>query len=268
MPREDQSAGIIQSIEKEFSNDIIEHRQHPGRVTRVSARSRDINWSIIRQHYVLGKRKQLEDGSWISEDYTYRELCSKFSNQELGVKINYNTLKNVASQQNWTKLRKAYLARVNQINIGQELGLYTQENYQAEISAVTACNKLGTVLDRYIEYKFGDILECDEDTDSTDNYSEESIYQMESVNKAGSPIFLAEIKEAVNVAKEIYNLQRKIYDNAPKTEMEIIETLSTKPKFRSDKERQAKIAQLSAKLGKNLLELDEVKQAEITTIDI
>lgn len=216
----------------------------PGRVMRVSRRAEVYNWSEIRKHFVIGKRTQLEDGSWITEDYTLKELAQKF-----GVKYDY--LRYKSSSESWSKLRKAYLARVNQVNIGQELGLYTQENYQAEIAAMNACNKLGVVLDRYIEHKFGDILETSENTESDGtDVSDELASQMNVVNRTtGTPVFITELKEAIKVASDIYTLQRKIYDNAPKTEVEVIEKITNKPKFKNEKERQAKIQQLQAKLS-------------------
>lgn len=171
-------------------------------------------------------------------------------------------MKKVASQQTWSKYRKAYLARVNQINIGQELGLYTQENYQAQIAAINACNKLGTVLDKFIEYKFGDILEMSEDvTDDGTEVPEEISNQMREVNRAtGTPVLLAEIKDAVKVVTDIYNLQQKIYKDAPKGDAEIIEELSTKPRFRTEQERHAAIARLEAQLGRSLSQVKQERE--------
>lgn len=236
----------------------------PGRVTRVSRRAEVYNWSEIRKHFVLGKRTQLEDGSWISEDYTLKELSQKF-----GVKYDY--LRYKSASESWSKLRKAYLARVNKINIGQELGLYTQENYQAEIAAMNACNKLGNVLDKFIEHKFGEILEDNEDIDSDGTEASDKITElMSAVNRnTGTPIFITELKEAVKVAGDIYNLQRKIYENAPKTEIETIEKITNKPKFKTEHERRTKIQQLQAKLS-NVLKPTEVVEtvSTDTVVDI
>lgn len=216
----------------------------PGRVMRVTKRKETHNWSEVRKYFVLGKRVQLEDGSWVSEDYSLKELSLKFG-------VNYEYLRKKSSNESWGKIRKAYLARVNQINIGQELGLYTQENYQAEIAAMNACNKLGIVLDKYIDHKFGDILDNNEDVDCDGSEVGESIEEhMRMVNRAsGAPVLMTELKEAIKVASDIYSLQRKVYDNAPKTEMEIIEKMTNKPKFKNEKERTAKIQQLQAKLS-------------------
>lgn len=217
---------------------------HPSKVTRVSARANGVNWDNIRHIYVLGKRKQLADGSYVSEDYTLKEIAAKFN-------VNYGSLRHKASQDRWNNLRKAYLARVNQINIGLDLGLYTQENYQSEIAALNACNKLGKVLDKYIEVKFGDILDDDVDVNSDHSLDDTVRETMLQVNRAtGTPIFVTELKEAIKVAGDIYNLSRKIYENAPKEEITIIEEHTKKPKFRNDNERLAKIKQLEAKLGR------------------
>lgn len=231
---------------------------HPGRVMRVRRRKEVYNWSDVRKHFVLGKRIQLADGSFVSEDYTLKELALKFG-------ISYNYLRYKSSCEKWSKLRKAYLIRVNQINVGQELGLYTQENYQGEIAAMNACNKLGVVLDRYIEYKFGEILESAEDLDTDGkSMSEELETQMMAVNRnTGTPIFITELKETVKVANDIYNLQRKVYENAPKTEMEIIERITNKPKFKTEKERQAKIKQLQAKLSGVLMPNEVVETVSV-----
>lgn len=204
---------------------------------RVSHRDRDIGWKTIQQHYILGKRKQLEDGIWVSEDYSPRELADKFE-----VKI--NTLKSKITQGNWVALRKAYLLRVNQINIGQELGLYAQVNYQSEIAALNFCNKLGIVLDKYMEQNFGDIL------DNSDNVNSDGSEESEK------PIRMSDLKDAINVATEVYKLQRKVFDNAPQDAAEELTRLSSKQRMRSPQERLAKIKQLEAKIGKSLSQLN------------
>jgi hypothetical protein len=259
------SEAMLETIKRIESDEGLTNP--PTRVIPISSRADSINWTELRKHYILGKRLQLEDGTWVSEDYTYAQLCEKFSAP--GCEIKYNTLKTVARQQGWVKLRKAYLMRVNEVNIGMELGLYTQENFQAEVSAMSACDKLGTVLDKYIEHRFGDILEAAEDVGSTglETLSEDALAAMSKVNQnTGIPIFLNEVKEAVRVASDIYTLQRKIHDNRPQTESEILEELQSKPKFRDENERQAKIAQLEARLGKSLSQV-KVEQAEAVELE-
>jgi hypothetical protein len=209
----------------------------------------DINWTLLREQYILGKRKQLEDGTWISEDYTYNQIAKDYG-------IALQTIKNKGSQESWSKLRKAYLARVNNLNIGQQLSLYTTANYQAEIAAMNACNKLGVVLDRYIENKFGDILDSSEDINSTGRENNISHVNMQ------------ELKDAIKTASDIYQLQRKIYDNAPDTDQEILDLLNTKPKYKSAQEREAAIHRIAAKLGKSVTELGlATEKKDVTNID-
>jgi hypothetical protein len=220
------------------------------------------NWTELRKHWVLGKRIQLEDGTFASEDYTYKEFAEKFE-------VNFTTLRDKVHKDKWQHLRKAYLARVNERNIGQELGLYVQENYQAEIAAVNACNKLGVVLDRYIEHKFGEVLDASEDLDNPNYLSEETKEYMNMVNnKTGTPIFLNEVKEAITVASNIYKLQRQIYENAPKEDMELFQIETKSHKFKTPQERQAAIKRLEAKLGRKLNASDLKPSSEPETIEV
>jgi len=235
---------LYEESAKEYIDKPLYIEHIPGRIKRVKKAQELYNWSEIRQAYILGNRVQLEDGTWVSEDCTLKDIALRFG-------VNYNYLRIKSSSESWGKIRKAYLARVNQSNIGHELGLYTQENYQAEIAAMNACNKLGIVLDKYIDHKFSDILENTEDINSIDSdISEELEAKLNAVNRnTGTPIFVTELKEAIKVASDIYTLQRKIYDNAPKTDLDVIEKITNKPKFKNEKERQAKIQQLQAKLS-------------------
>lgn len=214
-----------------FRDDEYEYsRQQHTTVTRVSSRSKDINWDIIKRDYILGKRKQLEDGTWITEDYTYSELRDKYQLKSLG------TLKNKAAKDSWTGLRKAYLSRVNQNNIGQELGLYTTENFQAEITSINICNKLGLLANKYIEDKYGEVLDKLNDTDSDDSIDKVTV------------IDLKDLQDSVKVITEVYNLQKRIYDSAPKTDQTVIDEMSKKRKYRTSQQREQKINELKTKL--------------------
>jgi len=231
---------------------------HPGRVVR---RSENVCWSEIRKEYVLGKRIQLEDGTWVSEDYTLRDLATKHN-------VSFNYLKHKSADEGWKKLRKAYLARVDKNNIGQELGLYTTENYQAEVSALNACNKLGIVLEKYISHKFSRILEASEDVQSDGrDIDEELDEQFNAVNRTtGTPTFITDIQHTVKVANEIYSLQRKIYENSPRTDLNEIEQLTKKPKFRNEHERLAKLQGLQAKLASILKPNEVVETVAVSEI--
>lgn len=213
---------------------------------KVFGRSAIFNWSEIRKTFVLGKRKQTTDGTWISENYTLKEIAEKFG-------VGYYYLKQKSASEGWSKLRKAYLARVNEVNVGQELGLYTSENYQSEINAINACNKLSAVLNSYIEYKFGSIIDHCEDINSLDGEGlpENIERQMNVINQnTGMPVFINEIKEAVKVTTDIYKLQRTVYENSPQANTELVENLmKNKKTFKNEQQRKAKLTELQAKLS-------------------
>lgn len=209
------------------------------RARPAAARCREIKWDDIRRDYVVGKRKQLEDGAWVTEDYSYKEIADKYG-------VAFYTLKKKAYIDNWRKLRKAYVARLNNQNITTDLNMYTVENYQAEIGAVNACNKLSKVLDHYIEQNFGAILDASEDTSMGDTVDVETHVDIEEITKA------------IRVAKDIYGLQRTIYENAPKTDLEVIEDMTnSKRKYKNSNEREAAILRLKASLERKLSAKEE-----------
>lgn len=232
---------------------------------KLNGRSAVYNWSVIRKDYVLGKRVQLGDGTWVNEDYTLKEIATKYG-------ISYGYLSAKSASESWQKLRKAYLARVNSVNIGQELGLYTSESYQAEVSAMNACNKLSTVLNSYLEYKFGNILDNVEDLSKSEkDVVDENIQrQMDSVNpNTGNPTFITEVKEAVKVTTEIYKLQRQIYENSPAKDMEKLgEMIKGKPKFKSEKDRKNKLKELHTKLALVLNPDESIETKGVTEDDV
>lgn len=244
----DDHSGVLEKIESPFTSidgqiQVISKAKNQNKLNN---RAATYNWSVIRKDYVLGKRVQLSNGTWVSEDYTLKEIALKYG-------ISYYYLKAKSASESWQKLRKAYLARVNSINVGQELGLYTSENYQAEVAAMNACNKLSIVLNSYLEYKFGDILDISEDINKleTEDMNEEVASKMNAINSnTGTPIFINELKEAIKVTSDIYKLQRSIYDNSPNKELDVLENLvKNKPRFKTEKARKAKIAELQAKLS-------------------
>lgn len=172
--------------------------------------------------------------------------------------LSHYTVRNKGRRENWVGLRRAYLARVGEINAGHELGFYSTENYQAEIASMNAATKLGIVLNKYLDEKFGDIL-----NDDLANGREIDDLDISNID-------MRELKDAVNVAKEVYTLQRKIYDNAPREESEMYETLLHKNDKRplSDQERKAKIKQLEAKIGKSFNTLFELNHGSSNVKDI
>lgn len=202
-----------------------------------------VNWDTVRKHYIVGERKQLEDNSWVSEDISLKELSNRYD-------IAYSTIRKKAHIEGWVKLRKGYLARVNEKNLGFELSFYTQENFAAEIAAMNTCNKLGKVLETYIEGQYGEILRESEDLEKGGvDLSDELKDRLGRVNNnTGVPVFINELSNAVKVTRDIYDLQRKIYENAPKEDSEVIEEMTGKTKFNNDREREIKLKQLQNRL--------------------
>lgn len=212
------------------------------RVVRSTGRTAKYSgWSDLRQLYVLGERTQGENGIYVSKDISYQKLADLSG-------LSLDTLKKRGTRENWVGLRRAYLARVGEINAGHELGFYSTENYQAEIASMNAATKLGVVLNRYLDDKFGNIL-------SNEIYGDELGEEDELVE-----IKIADLKDAVKVAMDVYTLQRKIYDNAPRTDIEMYENeMNKNQKYKlTDNERKAKIKQLEAKIGKSFNKLFEL----------
>ena len=278
------SNGIdLEEIEEKFEERVAnrtapEMRNVPGRVVHLSS-NRNVNycWDEVRKEFILGRRKQLEDGSIVAENVTLKELSEKY-----GIKM--TLIKEKSAKQNWGKLRKAYQERVTERNIGLELGLYTQEDYEAEVAAMNAANKLTVVLNKFIDYKFREILEDDQDVNSDgSNTSEELEQQINAVNRnTGTPVFINELKETVKVATDIYRLQKEIYRNAPNKDLE---TLDAKIKSSKDakksksiekiinnpQDRQEMINRLKQKLFESenqLKQVQELEQVEQNTIDV
>ena len=225
----------LDDIEDDFFSSINDEYPTVKR-KRKGGRSEEINWSLIRQDFVKGKLIQLEDGTYLSEDYSHKELADKYN-------CGLSTIKAKASKEEWTKWRRLYLARVSHTDASQDLGAYVQENYHAEANALNAITKLSVVANTYIENKFSDILDSNEDV--TQDGSNIDILGVDIV----------ELKEAVKVINDIYSLQRKIYDNRPKTDIDTIDDAINAKKNKAPmnpRDREAKIKQLQARLGKNL----------------
>lgn len=194
-----------------------------------AGRNGDINWSEIRKKYIQGKIVRREDGTVYTEDYTYKELAAEYE-------IDVNWLKQKGAKEKWRSYREAYLAKLDEINLGEDLGLYSTAEYLAEVNTINACQKLTAILDTFLEAKFGDILDLSEVPNKT--FSEEDI---ETISKGVS---LTELKDAVRIVTDIYKIQKEIVSNQQKREID-------KPTMTelSDEERQQKIAKLTTMLG-------------------
>lgn len=239
----------IQKKIKEVETDFFSQLEPYPPVTRLRKGGRgrnDINWSDIREEYIKGKLVKLEDGTYVSEDITHKELSDKYD-------CSFTTIKCRAAKEQWSRWRKLYLARLspNTNHLPTEISTYVQENYNAEANALNAITKLSVVANTYIENKFGDILDANEDI------------TQEGTNVSIEQVDIFEIKEAVKIVNDIYTLQRKIYENRPKTDIDSIEeSINKKNKSTmSDRDREAKIKQLEARIGKNL----SIIQGGITT---
>jgi hypothetical protein len=188
---------------------------------------------------VVGSREQLEDGSWVSKTITLSYLAEYYD-------IKYSVIKSKSVLENWKKYRKAYLSRVTESNTGKELSFYTQENFGAELSAMNSAQKLSRVADIYIEHKYRKVLAIANDLGKSGiEIDEEVDEELNKVNNAtGMSIFVNELSNAVKVVKDIYTLQRQIYDNAPKEEHELIDEMTSAKTARSEREKQKRLEDL------------------------
>lgn len=215
-------------------------------LTRFSEDIRDdrnlIRWEIVRKHYILGDRKQLDTGGYASEHIGYRKLAALYN-------IVPNNLIAKARKEGWYKLREAYLARVNEKNIGLELSFYTSENYQSEVATTNATDKLSKVLDAFIDTRYKAILEADD----IDNLDEESRLEIENQftrvnNNTGTSVFIKELQDTIKVAQSIYELRAKVYANAP-ADLTLEQVASSvAPKFKNTREREIKLEAIKQKL--------------------
>lgn len=202
-----------------------------------------VSWDTIRKHYVVGNRVQLQDGSWVTEKVTLPELAKHYN-------INLNTLRGKSKKENWAKLRDAYVAKVQERNLGVELSFYTQENFNNESIAMNSAQKLGKVLETYIDTKYSKILDAADSLEDSEIESDEELQREFSRvnNNTGINIFIAELQNAVKVADSIYTLQRKIYSNAQEEDTLDLNDILKKPKFKNDRERETKLNLLRQKL--------------------
>jgi hypothetical protein len=257
-------------ISKDINRDIIDNYDEaipldlgapivPGKVVRTNTSPRVVpsgkyNWTELRKAYVLGNRKQLPDGTFVSEDVSLTEIAKRY-----GAEPSY--IRKRAAQEGWRDVRKAYLARVNQLTTGKELSLYTEEAYQSERATANISHKLGAILDLYIESEFGELL------DIVGNVEEQEISEvmkekMGAVNRnTGVPVFITILKESVKVASDIYKLQVEVQKNAPEPDVNELAASVKKDKkkeFKNDKARVNKIAELTARLSSVLKPTEEV----------
>ena len=192
---------------------------------------------------MVGERVQLSDGSWVSERINLRDLAKHYG-------VGYQTVVNRSAKENWVKLREAYLAKVQERNVGLELSFYTQENFTNETTAMNSAQKLGKVLETYIDTKYGKILDANNSLEDRHLEDDEELQrEFNRVNNnTGMSVFINELQSAVKVAESIYTLQRKIYENAQEEDSIDLSDLLKKPKFKNNRERENRINQLKQRL--------------------
>jgi hypothetical protein len=210
-------------------------------VVRVGAQDR-YAWEGVRKTYIRGQKQTLKDGTVVNKDYSLKELATLFA-------ISYDSLKLKARKEGWPRMRAAYLSRVSPGGLGNDLNYYDEESSTAEASALAASNKLGAVLDKYINYRYGEILEVDD----LDNLSPEVRAQIAEVNRnTGKPVFISELKEAIGVAKDIYNLHKQVVADAPE-DAYMRSASGDDPSAMSPEQRQKALEEVKARLGSQLL---------------
>lgn len=192
---------------------------------------------------MVGDRVQLKDGSWANEKITLTELARHYN-------LSNSSVKSKAKKENWGKLREAYIARVQERNMGLELSFYTQENFDNETTAMNSAQKLNRVLETYIDTKYATILKASDSLEDM-HIEDDEVIQTEFNrvnNNTGVSVFITELQSTVKVAESIYNLQRKIYVNAQEEDPLDISDITKKPKYKNERERETKLNQLRQRL--------------------
>jgi hypothetical protein len=208
---------------------------------------------------VVGERVQLADGSWCSESISQRKLAEKYG-------IPQSTIVARATREKWSNLRKAYLMKVTEEGIGEDLNLYEDNQNVSEIQALNAVEKLGKVLGTYIDSRYSAILEANERIDGRVELTEDVEAELSRVNtNTGIPVFINELNNAVKVTRDIYDLSRKIYENSPHHVSIEAVTSTENLKFRNDKEREIKLEQLKKRLALSEEQAKSMKTAEEST---
>jgi hypothetical protein len=203
-----------------------------------------VNWSDIRNAYVLGKRIEEFDEEtghtriW-SESYNLEELADEF-----GVGISQLTKKSAI--EGWGQLRNSYLARVQEEALGRELGYFTNEESEAEANSLAIIRKGMKLINLGLEQRYGDLLEAMDSNDDID------FREYEKVD-------LKALNEGIKGLKALHELHGKVMENAPKTNQELLEQLNrskTVEKLKNPKERQ----RLQVELQKKLALLSQIEE--------
>lgn len=216
-------------------------------------------WLDLRNKFIQGKKIPLGNGSYVYKDYSVAEFCSTFSTPE--IKLDPQRMGKLIRKFKWREYRKTYLERLSDADLEHGISSELEATYESEVEALTNCKKLNGVLNTYLEFRFGDIIDSESEItlENLDSLPERTQELLTSVNRnTGVPLFLTELKEALAVSERIYSLQRKIIDNN-KVDKEYVEqnkkalkaSLEDKPLL-SEGERDTKLKKLKEKLTKKL----------------
>ena len=170
--------------------------------------SKSNKYTDIRRKYVCGKVREVGEGVNVYEDYSILELSKEYG-------IYYAELLRVSKRERWEEQRKLYLERLNEGNRERELGIRSELSHESEVGVLRATEKLSVVLDDYIEYRFGEILEYEGSIREglvTGEISEDTRVLLERESR-GIPRCLVELKECLGIASGVYSLQRKLLED-------------------------------------------------------
>lgn len=216
---------------------------------QISGTDVPVSWGIIRNHYMVGNRFQAEDGTWLSEPITLKQLA-KFYN------VSYDRIKLRSSKEKWGDYRRVYLERLEENNLEHELAYYTQESFSSEVGTMTVSNKLAQVLDVFVESRYKQILEASRDPSSLESIDDDEAIQAQ-LNRVsattGTAVFITELAQAVKVADSIFTLQKKVIDSTEKHKQtvnldDLVGTKASAKVFRNQEERNLKLEQIKQQL--------------------
>lgn len=205
-----------------------------------------VNWSDIRNAYILGKRIEEFDEEtghtriW-SESYNLEELAREF-----GVGVSQLTKKSAI--EGWGGLRDSYLARVQEEALGTELGYFTNEESETEANSLAIIRKGMKLINLGLEQEYGDLLEA------VDADGDVDLREYSKVN-------LKALTEGIKGLKMLHEMHGNVMEQAPKTNQELLETLNrskTVERLKNPKERE----KLQKELQKKLQLLSQIEEED------
>lgn len=195
-----------------------------------------INWSLIRNSYVLGKRIEETDEKtgrkriW-SESYTLEELAKEYS-------VGLSQIARRSFMEGWVQLRDSYLSRVQEEALGKELSYFTNEESETEASSLAIIRKSMKLINLGLEQRYGDLLDAMENNQDVD-LKEYNLVDLKTLN------------ESAKTLKSLAELHTKIMEQAPKTNQELLDSLNKEKavaKLKDPRERQKMQEELQKKL--------------------